>query len=238
MGEKDLTKYLRNIFIFIAIALFIASFLTVNKDEKTTSFILSVCAVALTFVGVFTKPGNEAQTEKAPDKKSGTPFANIVLWIINHITDPASLLNIVLQPTLGAASIGMIFGFFGEISSKPNYLFDMIAKNTGTLFANVLYGGILGAVLGAGLMLFLVLYFSLILAGIVIGNYVFNIKFKYISLFYGALASVFSLFTIITVWQNIIGGNPFGLWLQVIFAIWAIIMGVIIGVAFIKRNME
>ena len=95
-----MTKYLRHVFIIAAIVLFISALVSVNRNYQLASFILAACAIALSFVSVFTKSTSNEKSESVSQKGKQT--------LIERIKDPDSFLKIILKGTL-FVSVGYSF---------------------------------------------------------------------------------------------------------------------------------
>jgi|GEM_PF-3045596 len=223
-------KHLRNIFLIIAIILFVAAFVTVNKNSETTSFILSVCALALTFVGIFTKSEKKPPVKKKSDKKRRP--------VIEYIKDLDSVLRTILQMMLGLSIFFIIGGFFSNSSPNAGGLYELLAKRTGNIFARILGDAITGAALGAGLALFFITYVLLTIGGIILCSYVFGIAFKYMPIIYGGVSGALSMVFTSVVFGIIFDLNTDKEWAQYGLIICAMVLGVVCGFEVVDKKLK
>ena len=216
-----MTKYLRHFFIIAAIVLFISALVSVNRNYQLASFILAACAIALSFVSVFTKSTSGEKSESVSQKGKQT--------LIERIKDPDSFLKIILKGTL-FVSVGYSFVSVFEKPPDNNGLYYFLANSTGNIFAKILYGAITGAAFGAGAMLFFLLWFALIIAGIFLGFIVFGKKNKFLCILYGIISSVIALVTLITIINMILPSKQMSIFVQCGILVCAVGMGIVIGV--------
>ena len=225
-------KYLPNILLLVALVLFIAAFLEINKNNEIASFMLTACGVIIACISVINK--NKMNNEKQ--------LVENKLTVIERIKDFDSLLRVILQTMFIFLVFGIILGIFGEYPTQIGGLYKSLAHNNGIIFTNILYGAITGAVVAIGLILTLLIYFLLIFAGIILGIYTFRIKHKLLIILYGMISSVLGLAIIFTISYKAIsltqianksvGLAPMGIGEQYALVIGATIMGALIGARF------